>query len=287
MLYATGIFLLTSPELALFHPEQVELNGAHYVSRPAALEVFSADRGQSVLRIPLAERRRQLEALPWVEKATVRRALPNRIEVELVERSPIAFLREETDLALIDGHGVILERPLEGNFHFPVVSGIRAAMSLEERERRMQLFSGFLGQIEATRTGASELVSEVDLSDARDLQATLSGLPTARQTKSANPAAEAFASSPLDPLLLVHFGDRDFQSRYQTLLDNIGQWRATAGRVDSVDLRFDREVVVNPDRGMAPVQTTTGSPPAVNVKRPTTAKAASNKSKRRGIKRKH
>jgi len=31
------------------------------------------------------------------------------------------------------------------------------------------------------------------------------------------------------------------------LLDNIAQWRATAGRVESVDLRFSREAIVNPD----------------------------------------
>ena len=51
-----------------------------------------------------------------------------------------------------------------------------------------------------------------------------------------------------DAPILVHFGDSDFESKYQTLLDNIGQWRATAGRVESVDLRFNGEAVVNPDR---------------------------------------
>jgi hypothetical protein len=47
--------------------------------------------------------------------------------------------------------------------------------------------------------------------------------------------------------LLVHFGDSDFEGKYRTLLENIGQWRATAGRVESVDLRFSREAVVNPE----------------------------------------
>jgi len=46
--------------------------------------------------------------------------------------------------------------------------------------------------------------------------------------------------------VLVHFGDSDFSSRYHLLVDNIDQWRANAGRVDSVDLRFAKQVVVNP-----------------------------------------
>ena len=60
--------------------------------RASVLEIFAPDRGHSVLRIPLDERRRQIEAIPWVEQATVRRALPeSRFEVEIIERTPDRF----------------------------------------------------------------------------------------------------------------------------------------------------------------------------------------------------
>jgi len=36
----------------------------------------------------LNERRKQLEAIPWVERATVMRLLPDQIRVSLVERQP-------------------------------------------------------------------------------------------------------------------------------------------------------------------------------------------------------
>ena len=49
-----------------------------------------------------------------------------------------------------------------------------------------------------------------------------------------------------DSPVLVHFGDSDFEAKYRTLLENIGQWRATTGRVESVDLRFNRKRSVNP-----------------------------------------
>jgi cell division protein FtsQ len=47
--------------------------------------------------------------------------------------------------------------------------------------------------------------------------------------------------------VLVHFGDSDFGAKYQTLAENFSQWRASTGRVDSIDLRFSRQVVVNPE----------------------------------------
>jgi cell division protein FtsQ len=234
--YEAGHFLLADPDMALVHPEQVALKGNHNVTPASVLEIFRADRGKSVLRIPLDERRKQLEALPWIEQATVRRALPNRIEVEITERTPVAFVREPSEMALVDAHGVILERPLEGDFHFPVVTGIGADMAFEDREKRMQLFSGFAQQIESAHSGALDQVSEVDLADDHDVRATMTGLGADR------------SSSQAEAPVLVHFGDSDFAGKYQTLVDDIGQWRAKAGPIESVDLRFSREAVVNQDR---------------------------------------
>ena len=227
--YAVGNFLLTSPQMALIHPDQISVAGNRIVAPENVREIFVVDRGKSILRVPIDKRRRQLEAIPWVEHATVRRALPNRIEVEITERTPVAFLREGDELALVDAHGVILDRPVAGDFHFPVVTGINSETPLEEREQRMQLYSKFLQEIESERASAVDQVSEVDLSDPRDVRASITGLD-----KDSGP-------------VVVHFGNSDFAGKYQTLADEFGVWRAKAGRIESVDLRFSREAVVNQD----------------------------------------
>ena len=232
-LYAAGDFLFTSPVMALANPSQVEIRGNHYVTRASVLEIFSPDRGRSVLRIPLSERRTQIESLPWVQSAVVRRALPNHVQVQIVERMPVAFLREGTDLMLVDAEGMILDRPVEGNFHFPVVTGFNSAMPQDARARRMQMMADFMKQIREVRADAGDSVSEIDLSDATDLQATLAGLDT--------------GSVQVPGAVLVHFGNADFHDKFQVLLNNIVQWQAAAGRIASVDLRFEREVVVNPE----------------------------------------
>ena len=43
-------------------------------------------------------------------------------------------------------------------------------------------------------------------------------------------------------------GDSDFENKFFTVLNDIGDWRAKTGRIESVDLRFNGEAVVNPDR---------------------------------------
>jgi cell division protein FtsQ len=225
-------FFLFSPAVQLVTLDQIEIVGNHYVNRAAVAERFTADLGRSILRIPLELRRASLEAIPWVDQVTVRRALPNHVRVDITERTPVAFLRTTAGLALVDARGVILERPLEAEFHFPVVTGLSDAMPPAQREQRMKMFLEFVRDADLAHSGASDGISEVDLVDGSDLRATLTGLP----------GLESEAP------LIVRFGDQDFVNKYRVLLDNVDKWRERTGRIESVDLRFARQVIVNPEQ---------------------------------------
>jgi cell division protein FtsQ len=236
VLYEVGSFFLFSPRVTLSSLDQIEVVGGRYVARQTVVEKFSHDVGKSILRIPLDDRRQNLEAISWVDHAVVSRIMPNHIRVELVERTPVAFLRTGTDVSLVDAQGVILERPLEGDFRFPVISGVSESGSRAQRVLRMGLYTDLLRSMNQAKPGASDHLSEVDLSDAADVRATLAGLDQM-----------GIAGLEDQGPLLVHFGNKDFETKFRVLLDNIAQWRATAGRVDSVDLRFSKQVVVNPE----------------------------------------
>jgi len=224
-------FLLYSPTMLLLKPDQIELTGNHIVSREAVLQQFVHDRQQSVLRIALDARRSAIEQIPWVESASVQRILPNRIRVELTERTPVAFARNGNELALIDAHGVILDRPRGEDLRFPIVSGVSEDLPRDQRERRMQTYQEFIKGIDLVRAGSSEGVSELDLSNPKDLRVVMTGLagPTDSQA------------------VTIHFGAGEFTGKYKMLVDNFSQWQANTGRVQSIDLQYMRQVVVNPD----------------------------------------
>jgi len=224
-------YVLYSPSMMLLKPDQIEVTGNHVISREAVLRQFAPDRNRSVVQIPLDRRRSQLEQLPWVESASVQRILPNRLRVELTERTPIAFVRNGSELGLIDSHGVILDRPRDQELHFPIVSGVSEEVPREQREKRMQLYQEFMKDIDLVRGGSSQDVSEADLSNPQDLRVVMTGL-----TSVADPQAVA-----------IHFGSGDFSRKFKMLVDNFSQWQAHAGRVQSIDLQYTRQVVVNPD----------------------------------------
>jgi cell division protein FtsQ len=226
-----GRFLLYSPQVLLLKPDQIELIGNHIVSRQVVLDKFYLDRGRSVLRIPLEARRGAIEELPWVESASVQRILPNRVRVEVTERTPIAFLRNGTELALIDAHGVILDRPQGEDLHFAIVTGLSENMPREERERRMQTFQEFMKNIDLVRSESADRVSEVELSNPKDLRVVMTGLARANDSQA----------------VTIHFGAGDFTGKYRMLVENFADWQAKAGCMQSVDLQFSKQVVLNPE----------------------------------------
>jgi len=140
-------------------------------------------------------------------------------------------LRNGTQLALIDAHGVILDRPEGEDLHFPIVSGLPDSMPREEREKRMQTYQEFLRDADLIRSGSSDRVSEIDLTNAKDLRVVMTGLSSANDSQA----------------VTIHFGNSDFTAKFRMLVDNFAQWQANAGRVQSIDLQYSRQVVVNAD----------------------------------------
>jgi len=108
------------------------------------------------LRVPLDVRRSEIERISWVESASVQRILPNRLRVELTERTPVAFARNGKQLALIDAHGVILDRPQGEDIRFPIVTGVSEEVPIDQREKRMQTYEEFIKDVDLVRASSSD-----------------------------------------------------------------------------------------------------------------------------------
>jgi cell division protein FtsQ len=64
--------------------------------------------GDPILGFDTVAAKARLEALPWVERASVGRFLPSTIRVELEERKPLALWQNDGSFSLIDGEGGVI-----------------------------------------------------------------------------------------------------------------------------------------------------------------------------------
>jgi len=62
--------------------------------------------------------------------------------------------------------------------------------------------------------------------------------------------------------VLVHLGSSDFLRRYKTYMTHAQEWRQQFQKLQSVDLRFDRQIVINPDSHVPTLSSAQGKPAA-------------------------
>lgn len=159
-------FVSTDPQFrfALERRDAIGIEGLHYASRPAVARVFAPDSGRSIYLVPLAERRRRLLAIDWVQDASVSRLWPNRILVRITERAPVAFVNvpvpekpHASRLALIDPEGVFLEPPPLARFKFPILQGVSDQQSEAERRLRVGAMQRLLDELGPMAKDLSEV----------------------------------------------------------------------------------------------------------------------------------
>jgi cell division protein FtsQ len=225
-------FLETDPHFRIVSSASIQVTGAADaqqggLTRPELLSVFASDLGRNIFFVPLARRQAQLEQLPWVAHATVMRLLPDHLSVSVVERVPIAFVRLGSHIGLVDADGVLLTLPpatlASRHYSFPVVTGLSPSDPPEARQARMALYQRFVTELDSSGQPVSSQISEVDLSDPEDVRAIL-------------PAQGND--------LLLHFGDSDFLTRYRSYQAHLAEWRQQYPHLSSIDLRYDRQVVL-------------------------------------------
>ncbi len=162
------------------------------------MPVFGEDIGRNVFFVPIDARRKQLEQIPWIERATVMRVLPDQIRVAVVERQPVAFTRHREEIGLVDADGVLLnmapETMAKHHYSFPVLTGIDAGDPADSRKERMDVYMRMMVELDAGGKHNTEQISEIDLTDPEDARVLM---------------PEQGAD------ILAHFGEDHFLERYE------------------------------------------------------------------------
>jgi len=236
-LFAVERFLTHSAEFTVASSDQIQIAGVEHASTAQILERFASDLGRNIFFIPLDARQQALEQIPWVRSATVLRIWPNRLQVRVTERTPVAYARVGERLELVDGDGVLLDLPEGMKFAAPVLSGLQGTSGVgaagtnppttPERRRQVQSYLALMQALDSDGSHHSLDISEVDLSDPEDVQATVT-------LTSGDPGA-----------VLLHLGTRDFLKRYRLYLAHIQEWRQSFAQLNSVDLRYDGQAIIN------------------------------------------
>jgi len=231
--HRTEEFLIRDNRFQLLEPAQfdgqspsLKVEGLHYASPSQIRHVFAPDFGRSLYLVPASQRRQELLAIDWVEKASVSKIWPDTVMVRIEERRPVAFIHLPpnrktglSEFALIDKDGFILRPKMAARFTLPVVGGIRESEDRDDRRARVQRVLAML----AALGHQADHISEVDAADPNNL---------------------VVAEHIDNRVLTLMMGDENYSSRMSNFLNNYNEIRMKRPDSTTFDLRVDNLITV-------------------------------------------
>ncbi len=125
LLLVVGSLLWYLPKEQWLPIDSIRLVGRfEHVDRQALQQRLQPYLGQGFFTVDIAGMRQQIESLPWVREASIRREWPNRLLLRVIERVAVARFGERR---LIDRNGELFEENTENFQKLPLLRGYEEA----------------------------------------------------------------------------------------------------------------------------------------------------------------
>ena len=215
-------FLIRDKRFAVSSRESqqaLRISGATHASLRTIENVFADDYGRSLYLVPLEERLTTLRAVDWVRRASIARIWPNRLSVNVTERTPVAFVTlTPSGFALIDADGVILT-PTQDQFNLPVLRGVKTTDSLQDCANAVERMTRLLSEL----GDAGKDIAEIDVTQPENI---------------------AISRPHQGHIVKLMLGDRNYAERYQTFLNHVSEIDQRVPGAKVLDLRLDDRITV-------------------------------------------
>jgi cell division protein FtsQ len=217
-------FLIRDARFAVALPDGdpddvLKITGVKHASIDSIESAFARDMGRSLYLVPIERRLQQVRKVAWVRDASIARLWPNRLEVRVQERVPMAFVTlSPSEIALMDLEGEILP-PTQAKFDLPVVTGLANATPKDVRQRAMQRVEHL-----ATEIGAEiKEISEIDVSRPENL---------------------VVYRAHGDRVITLLLGNRNYGTRYRNYLRHRNDVDQNASDAKVLDLRVEDRITI-------------------------------------------
>ena len=233
--YSILLLGTSSIESDVFLLEEIEYSGIKYLDKDPLNQMIRNTLSDNVLKIRLEQLRSLVESENWVKTAVVRRRLPNRIQIWVDERKPVAVAALQNELVVVDDEGIVLAAygPRFEFLDLPIVKGLQNT-ALENAQSRnitkMRIYLELIKELDSDGSNYVETLSEIDVSD-----------------------VERVAVVPIEDPVPIVLGDRNFLRRYRVFLDQIDVYhevqRESSDGIKSIDVTLEDRIIIQTNKG--------------------------------------
>lgn len=121
--FLIGLYMLLHSQL--FCVELVDVTGNIIVSDEKIIELSEITAGERLYAVNIKDSEKKIGYYPYIDAVQVKRKLPNRIIIEIVERKPVGAVVTAGGYVQVSADGRLLSvSPTIGQYNLPVISGV-------------------------------------------------------------------------------------------------------------------------------------------------------------------
>jgi cell division protein FtsQ len=118
---------------AFFQVAEIDIKGINRLSKEQILELSGVDIHSNLVALSARQIRERMAGNAWVGSTVITRHWPNRLEILVRERVPVAILNREGQLFYLDRHGSAFTEVLPpDDLDYPVISGVEKNGAVDE-----------------------------------------------------------------------------------------------------------------------------------------------------------
>ena len=172
---AIAIFFFTSP---VFNIKTIEVKGNNKVSTEEIIKLSQIETNQNIYKVSKNAVKDNIKENAYIENVQVYRMLPDKIEIEVKERTASFMIQINGKYAYINNQGYILEINSE-NIFLPIIAGYATLVdniipgNRLEQEDLIKLETVLTIMESANSNQMSELITTIDISNPKNYTLTL------------------------------------------------------------------------------------------------------------------
>lgn len=170
ILIGTLIYILLSP---LFNIKDVTVTGNNKLSKEEIISLSEIRTEENIFKTSKNDIKNRIKTNPYVENVKIRRKLPDKVEIIVVERVATYMLPFANSYVYINNQGYMLEITSQ-KANLPIITGFSTPEeNLHEGERLLSEDLVKLGEVlqiieSANANGIQALITKIDISNRQD-----------------------------------------------------------------------------------------------------------------------